>query len=62
MPGGGRGGDAGPMLAGGSKGKGIWGPLVSWRANTLTREEAVDAITQKYAEFADTFEVHAQAA
>jgi len=34
---------------------------VSWRANTLTREEAVDAIAQKYAEFADTSEVHARA-
>jgi len=34
---------------------------VSWRANTLTQELAVDAIAQKYAEFADTSEVHARA-
>ncbi|MGA7524605.1 MAG: DUF2090 domain-containing protein [Acidobacteriaceae bacterium] len=40
----------------------FWEPLQEWRAEHITREEAVQAIAGKYAEFTNTFEVHTRAA
>ncbi|HEX3985866.1 MAG TPA: DUF2090 domain-containing protein [Acidobacteriaceae bacterium] len=40
----------------------FWDSLVQWRADRITREEAVEAIAQKYGEYVDTFEVHMRAA
>jgi myo-inositol catabolism protein IolC len=34
----------------------FWDPLVSWRAHTITREQAVAGIVRRYREFVDTFE------
>jgi myo-inositol catabolism protein IolC len=34
----------------------FWEPLVSWRAQKITREEAVNEITRRYREFVKTFE------
>ena len=34
----------------------FWDPLVSWRANQITREQAVNDIVRRYREFVDTFE------
>ena len=41
---------------------GFMEPLKAWRAERITREEAVEAIAWKYAEFADTFESYSRAA
>src|SRR5262249_21114812 len=35
----------------------FWGPLVNWRANKITRQEAVNKIAGRYREFVETFEV-----
>ena len=40
----------------------FWDPLVDWRANKITREEAVNKIARRYRQFVDTFEDHARAA
>ena len=40
----------------------FWDALVDWRANRLTREEAVEEIARRYGEFVDTFALHARAA
>jgi 5-dehydro-2-deoxygluconokinase len=40
----------------------FWEPLVSWRANRITGEDAVEVIARRYGEFVDTFEVHTRAA
>lgn len=40
----------------------FWDPLVNWRANKITREEAVNRIANRYREFVDVFESHALAA
>jgi myo-inositol catabolism protein IolC len=34
----------------------FWGPLVDWRAGTMTRDEAVATISRRYREFVDIFE------
>ena len=36
----------------------FWDVLVNWRANKMTREEAVDEIASRYLEFVDIFEKH----
>ena len=36
----------------------FWDVLVNWRANKMTREEAVDEIASRYREFVDIFEKH----
>jgi 5-dehydro-2-deoxygluconokinase len=38
----------------------FWDALVDWRAEKITREEAVRRIAHRYREFVDTFEDHAQ--
>jgi myo-inositol catabolism protein IolC len=40
----------------------FWDALVNWRANKITREEAVNDIACRYREFVDIFERHARAA
>ena len=40
----------------------FWEPLVNWRAEEITREDAVKEIASRYHEFADTFEEQARAA
>ncbi|MGB6691085.1 MAG: DUF2090 domain-containing protein [Terracidiphilus sp.] len=40
----------------------FWDPLVNWKANKITREEAVNRIANRYREFVDVFERHALAA
>jgi myo-inositol catabolism protein IolC len=40
----------------------FWEPLVSWRANKITRQQAVKEISRRYCEFVDIFEDHARAA
>jgi 5-dehydro-2-deoxygluconokinase len=34
----------------------FWDPLIAWRANQITREQAVNKIVSRYREFVDTFE------
>jgi myo-inositol catabolism protein IolC len=34
----------------------FWQPLVEWRANKITREEAVAAVSRRYREFVGIFE------
>jgi len=36
----------------------FWGPLVDWRAQKITREDAVAEIARRYREFAEIFEAH----
>jgi myo-inositol catabolism protein IolC len=40
----------------------FWDPLVNWKANKITREEAVNRIANRYREFVDVFERDALAA
>jgi 5-dehydro-2-deoxygluconokinase len=40
----------------------FWDALVDWRANKITREEAVHKIACRYRDFVNTFEDHARAA
>ena len=40
----------------------FWDPLVSWRANEITRQQAVKEIARRYREFVGIFEDHARAA
>jgi 5-dehydro-2-deoxygluconokinase len=40
----------------------FWEPLVNWRANKITRQQAVKEIARRYSEFVDIFEDHARAA
>lgn len=40
----------------------FWDALANWRANKITREEAVNDIARRYREFVDIFERHARAA
>jgi myo-inositol catabolism protein IolC len=40
----------------------FWEPLVRWRANQITRQQAVKDISQRYREFVDIFEEKARAA
>jgi 5-dehydro-2-deoxygluconokinase len=40
----------------------FWDPLVNWRANKITREDAVNEISRRYREFATIFEEKARAA
>jgi myo-inositol catabolism protein IolC len=40
----------------------FWDPLVSWRANKITRQQAVNEIARRYREFVGIFEDHARAA
>ena len=40
----------------------FWDPLVSWRANKMTRQQAVNEIARRYCEFVGIFEDHARAA
>jgi myo-inositol catabolism protein IolC len=40
----------------------FWKPLVDWRANKITREQAVNDIAGRYEEFVDIFEEKAHAA
>ena len=40
----------------------FWDPLVSWRANKMTRQQAVNEIARRYREFVGIFEDHARAA
>jgi myo-inositol catabolism protein IolC len=40
----------------------FWDPLVRWRANQITRQQAVDEIAQRYREFVQIFEEKARAA
>jgi myo-inositol catabolism protein IolC len=37
----------------------FWNPLVKWRANEITREEAVYAISRRYCQFVEMFDAHA---
>src|SRR5271166_4244532 len=39
----------------------FWGPLVDWRANKITRDDAVREIARRYQEFVETFEAHRDA-
>jgi myo-inositol catabolism protein IolC len=39
----------------------FWDPLVSWRANKITRQQAVNEIARRYCEFVEIFEDHAHA-
>jgi myo-inositol catabolism protein IolC len=40
----------------------FWEPLVNWRANKITRQQAVKEIARRYSEFVGIFEDHARAA
>ena len=40
----------------------FWEPLIGWRANKITREEAVDRIARRYREFVNIFDEKASAA
>jgi myo-inositol catabolism protein IolC len=40
----------------------FWDPLVAWRANEITRADAVNRIAARYREFSDIFEEKARAA
>jgi myo-inositol catabolism protein IolC len=40
----------------------FWDALVNWRADKITREDAVNSIARRYREFVDTFEDPARAA
>ena len=40
----------------------FWDPLVRWRANEITRQQAVKEIARRYCEFVGIFEDHARAA
>ena len=40
----------------------FWDSLVDWRANKITRDEAVKDIARRYVQFVDIFEDHARAA
>jgi myo-inositol catabolism protein IolC len=40
----------------------FWEPLVNWRANKITRQQAVNEIARRYREFVGVFEDHARAA
>ena len=40
----------------------FWNALVDWRANKITRDEAVNDIARRYREFVDIFEVQVRAA
>jgi 5-dehydro-2-deoxygluconokinase len=40
----------------------FWSPLVDWRANKITRDEAVKDIARRYTQFVDIFEEQARAA
>lgn len=40
----------------------FWNPLVDWRANKITRDDAVNDIARRYREFVQTFEEQARAA
>jgi myo-inositol catabolism protein IolC len=46
-----------PGFIGFAVGRGsFWEPLVNWRANEITRQDAVDEIMRRYCEFVDIFE------
>jgi 5-dehydro-2-deoxygluconokinase len=40
----------------------FWNALVDWRANKITREDAVNDIARRYTQFVDIFEVQSRAA
>jgi 5-dehydro-2-deoxygluconokinase len=39
----------------------FWGPLVDWRANKISRSDAVDEIARRYREFVNIFETQKEA-